>query len=440
MLRILTLVILGQVPIFASSEANSPSFTEHPNLDTLSALIIEGLAHNPGIKAAELEVAALHSSPNQQWFLSPPEIGIDFFQTPLSSFPNPLHQQQEIDYSIRQTFPFPGKISKRKEAEHQHAEMGASELLLKKNSLSLTLKTLYYGGYLLDRQIEINQENRNILEQQLEILRKQYEVGIGRQVDLLRIQSELTKLKLSHLKLNQARSSIDLEFTSLLNRKEVKKITVATKIVPIQLTFTLEQLPNLIEKNHPSLRLNQRAINMLIAEQAMNRKDLYPDFTIGGAYKNGLNNSAPPSSSGDENFWSLNATMTLPFAFWSSPKYTTGNKQIETQIMAAKQAGMETKNQLVFKAKNAFVNTENQKNQLQIINAQLLPQAAQTLASSEIAYRAGKADLKDLLEAYQLQFSIRENQEMNLTELLINQAELEYALGVDLVSLQGMQP
>ena len=42
--------------------------------------------------------------------LDPPQVAFEFYQSPISAFPNPFKDQMEYDYSIQQMFPFPGKL------------------------------------------------------------------------------------------------------------------------------------------------------------------------------------------------------------------------------------------------------------------------------------------------------------------------------------------
>lgn len=408
-----------------------------PRPEALSDLIHEALENNPSIKSIQLEVHALHATTESKWYLDPPEIGIDFYQTPLSSFPNPIKGQKEIDYSVKQAFPFPGKIAARIDAEHKHGNMGEADLQLAKNSLKLKIKTIYYSLYLWNKRIQFNQENQSRLFEQSITARQKYEQGLGKQIDLLRIESELTQLTSEGLSLEQSKQANMLELLTILNRMGNVNVTVTDTLQPMTIKIKEEQLTKIIAENHPAFKNIERAKEMQLAQQNMARKEFYPDFVIGGAYKDMLNNKDAHGQSIGENFWSVNATMTLPFAFWSSPKYKAGVNQYSIKLLQVDEELKSTRNQLTSQAKAAYLNVINLEKQQKIIEEQLIPQSEQTLASTEIAYRNGKADFKDLLEANQLQLSIKQNLATTQTQIMISQAELEFALGADLNTISG---
>ncbi|MEX2088521.1 MAG: TolC family protein, partial [Bacteroidota bacterium] len=73
----------------------------------LEALLKEALENNPRLRAARNQTAAARTRVDQVTSWDAPQFGVEFFQTPVQSFPNPLKSQMEMDYFIQQMFPFP---------------------------------------------------------------------------------------------------------------------------------------------------------------------------------------------------------------------------------------------------------------------------------------------------------------------------------------------
>ena len=84
--------------------------TVYPPPDALR-LVEKALSHHPALAAAHLSADAAHANGKHHAAWEAPEIGVEFYQAPVSSFPNPLKDQREIDYSVSQVIPFPGKLS-----------------------------------------------------------------------------------------------------------------------------------------------------------------------------------------------------------------------------------------------------------------------------------------------------------------------------------------
>jgi len=77
----------------------------------LNDLIEEALQNNPDLIGARHEIAEARARIPQAEAWEPPQIGVEFFQTPVESFPNPADDSMELDYFIQQMVPFPGKRS-----------------------------------------------------------------------------------------------------------------------------------------------------------------------------------------------------------------------------------------------------------------------------------------------------------------------------------------
>lgn len=74
----------------------------------LDELITEALSNNPQLAAARQASSAAQARIGQATSLDAPQAGVEFFQTPVKSFPNPIKDGMETDYYIQQMIPFPG--------------------------------------------------------------------------------------------------------------------------------------------------------------------------------------------------------------------------------------------------------------------------------------------------------------------------------------------
>lgn len=424
------LIVAAQTMVHPMEGASTAEVSGHG--DSLEGLVAEALQNNPGIKAAGFQVKALHSSVDHAWYLDAPEIGVDFYQTPISSFPNPIKNQSEIDYSVRQALPFPGKIASRINAEHKHAEMGEADLVSRKRKVIRDVKTLYYELYLLDQKLKINQENQILMGRFLEIARRQYEVGLGKQSDILQAQTEATKIMSDSISLRQEREATESLLNAVLNRKTGKPLVVTSQLIPYQMEWTLEQIRPILEKSHPGLQGMKAGIRMREAEKTMAGKNLLPDFMIEGAFKDMLR--MPPGTHGGlpENYWSVSASMNLPLALWSLPKYRAGTMQSSANLIEAEQEYIEAENMIFARAQGALSKAESNFDLLHLSQDVLLPQTEHALETNLVAYQGGKSEFMALIEAYRMRLMARQDSEMALMQLLSSQADLEEAVGLNL--------
>ncbi len=406
--------------------------------ESLSSLVAEAVQNNPGLKALEFRAKSMHSSSDHFWSLEPPEIGVDFYQTPTASFPNPLKNQMEIDYSVKQAFPFPGKISARINAEHTHASMAEADLEVRKRKTILAVKSYYYELYLLDRRLEINRENQSLMARLIEVARRQYEVGMGRQADILRAQTEATNLKSDSILLVQERRSMESMLNSLLNRKTAAAISVTDTLIPALVNWNLDQLRPLVKKSHPELQGMEANIQMRVAEKKLVRKDLLPDIMVGGMFKDMLKSTSGSHSSGPpENYWSVMASMNIPFALWSLPKYRALDVQSAANLEQARMDYTDAENMAYARAQGALLKAESTGELLRLSRDILLPQSQQALESNLAAYQGGKGEFMGLIDAYRMRLMAKENSQMSLMQLMVSQAELEEAVGLNLEEISN---
>lgn len=400
--------------------------------DSLPALVAEAMRNNPSIQAAEYQVKALRASPDHAWSWEAPQVGVEFFQTPVKSFPNPIKNQQEIDYSVQQAIPFPGKIATRIRAEDRRVDMGSADLEALKRQVARDVKADYYELYLLDRRMEINGESQALMRRLIEIARRQYEVGMGRQADILKAQTELTSLRTDSIGLAQMRRATAGMLNALLNRPADRPLPVAAELKVSGLGWTFGQIAGILEENHPKLRSMQASIRMREAERAMAGKEYLPEFMVRGTYKSML--AMPPGAMEAplEDYWSVMVSMSLPVAFWSLPRYRAGYAQGEANVAEAKREYANMRNMLLAKAQEALLKAESGAEQARLAKSVLVPQAQQALESDQAAYQGGKGDFMTLLDAYRTRLMAKENAEMAIMQLSASQADLEEAVGLGL--------
>ena len=76
-------------------------------VDTLDiqVLVNTALQNNPQLHAMRHEAEAKKAQIQQATSWEAPQVGVEFYQTPISSFPIPTKKNMETDYFIQQMFP-----------------------------------------------------------------------------------------------------------------------------------------------------------------------------------------------------------------------------------------------------------------------------------------------------------------------------------------------
>ncbi len=408
--------------IFFTASAQVDSVANQQIFDTqLHELLQEVLSGNPSLKAAGYKVAVASAASKKS--LDPPQVGVEFYQAPINSFPNPFKNQMEVDYSLQQMLPFPGKLSAMSSAEKKRSEMLDADKQTLADDLIRDVKTAYYELYFIDRKKEILLEKRGLLKNFEEIARKQYEVGIGTQSDILRAQTEISLITKDSIDLEQNRISALAMINALRNKPMDAVIPLLPEIQSPSLQLIIDKIMSLAEVNRSELVSMKLNTAMQQAELRAAKKEFYPDFMVRGTYKQMAENP---------DYWALMVGLSIPVAPWSLKKYSAGASSSEALVSQATQDYNAMHNMVASQVRDAVAKVECNQAQIQIIRQTIIPQATQTLQSVIAAYQTGKQDFLMLIDAERMLLMAKQDYHMAVMNFLASQAQLERAVGLSI--------
>ncbi len=404
------------------------AFAQEIQCDRLEKLVGEALQKNPQLQAAKYTTSAVRAQIRQRTAWSPPQFGVEFYQTPIRSFPNPIKDGMETDYFVQQMLPFPGKLSAMGKAAQGNARMIAQEYQALEKKIIRELKSAYYELYLIQHKIEINKETQELLRRFSEIARKMYEVGIGNQVDALRAQTELSLLINQGVNLQLEKKSISAMLNTLLSRPPDRALGEIAEIDVKHHQWTLEQLKPLAEEHRAELQAMKYNIEMNKAELRLAKREYFPDLMVQVMYKD-------MKMTGDD-FWSTMLGMNIPLALWSSGKYKGQVEENKLKLMQAEEEYRSMSNMVFTEIQEAVIKIESHYNSMQLYDQTVIPQAEQTLQSTIAAYQTGKTDFLMLLDSYRMLLMSKLDYYMAKMNYLSSQAALEQAVGLSIAEIE----
>ncbi|MBN1980292.1 MAG: TolC family protein [Chitinivibrionales bacterium] len=417
---VLVLVVLKTMSY--SQLSNSVAATNQQIFDSLLQQLIDtALRDNPGLKATYHKIEASQASIAIQKGLEPPQFALEFFQAPISSFPNPLKEQMEIDYSLQQMIPFPGKLSAMAAVAQANTAMLKWEKETAEQELIKSVKEAFFELYLVYRKIEINKENLELIAGFIETATKQYELGMGKQSDILAGQTQLSSLLNINIVLEQNKQSMQAMINGLTSRQFDSPVPFIPQISPAIDTMSLSELLSLARKNRPELKAMEAAISMQQAEVNANRQERLPDFMVRGMYKQMLEGS---------DSWSLMLGLSLPFAPWSQNRFYAATLSSEARVKQAQQEYANMHNMVQSQIQDAASKVRSNRQLLQASQYTSIPQARQTLQSAIAAYQTGSRDFLMLIDIQKMLLMAQLDYHMAVMNLLSSRAQLERAIGV----------
>jgi outer membrane protein TolC len=418
---------IGRLAIALALFIPSVALTQESKPLKLDDLIAEALQNNPQLRAAGNRAAAARTRVNQATSWEPPQLGVEFFQVPVQSFPNPLKNNMETDYSLQQMIPFPGKLSAMGSAAVSNANMEDQGLRALRRKVVRQLKSAYYELYLAQRKIQINSENQGLMRRFVDIAQKHYEVGMGKQADILRAQTELSTLVNGGINLQKEKKVAESMINMILSRPTDQPLGFVPEIEQDIPEWSFASLRTLALESRPELKAMQSNISMNKSELGVAKREYYPDLMARVTYKDMATTS--------NDFWSVMVGFSIPLAPWSSGRYTSKVEENELNVRRAEDDQTTMQNMVLFELQDALVKVRTNQNLVLLYKNTVIPQAEQTLQSTVASYQTGKTEFLMVIDAYRMVLMAKLDYYMAVMNEMASQAQLEQAVGMKIADI-----
>ena len=256
--------------------------------------------------------------------------------------------------------------------------------------LRSTTAMAYYELYAAEQSIAIATDTRRLLQDIAKIAETMYEVGEGRQADVLRAQVEIARMTEEITRMEAMRVAAAARLNALLDRDAATPVAaVALPLFPEPIPST-DSLVNVASRNRPMIRAGLEEVQAADAAAVRARRELWPDLIVGAQY--GQRNG----EMGTERMGSLMFGASLPIF--------AGKRQLKMREEAAAMRAMAEADLQYMRADTrgrvgeAHAALSRARNLTRLYLTTVLPQAEATVASAMSAYRVGRVDFMTLLD------------------------------------------
>ncbi len=341
----------------------------------------EVMERNPSIQAAKARADARKYSAKIERSLPAPEFSYERWGLGGGKI------AEESWYGIRQKIPFPSKLSRKAQSmEHEANAQGYHAQGTERELLSQAEKA-YFDLFYYSRALPNVEENAILFRQFIRSGAAKYATSEIAQVDLVRAQTELTKLLNLKITLEQEKASIDLELKTLMNR--VFDVPLGTPEAP-----TMRELPNVDALEHwalsnrPEVRAAEHHIEHLRANRAVAKLEYVPDFEVRYAYR------TRPLLDNDS---MVMVGIELPFFWLNRPRAVNRMAEAELKEAQANFSSLQLETRAAIH--RAWTGADTARRSAQLIETTLLPQARQTQKIMVKAYATRQVTFLDLVDA-----------------------------------------
>jgi outer membrane protein, heavy metal efflux system len=416
----LTVAIMFVI-LFTGEELKAQGTDSVPRDRLMLPELIQGvLARNPELVAARKQREAATNRITQARSLDDPILSIQLWNVPQ---PFKATQADNTIFGLSQNLPFPGKLGLKGEVASRSADMTEQAVHAKERELVARLKQAYYDLFLMQKTIQIHHEQVELLRQFFEIANTKFRAGKGSQADVLKAQVELSLLQQQLPVLEQRRKTAGAMLNTLLDRDPSLPLGLAQEPPQLPIDQPLDDLHRLALNDRPELKAAELDVQRSEQSHALAQRQYYPDFNV--AFQRFQNYQA------NDGFGAYVA-MSIPFAFWTKPKYDAGVQEAAAAVSVAQAQQHTLENLTRFQVDDLLAKLRATDQVATLYRTTILPQAEQSLESARVGYRVGKGSFLDLIDAQRTWRGFQQEYFKAIVDRQHRLTELEQVVGITL--------
>jgi len=378
------------VTIASSGARAAPAQAGDPQLQELVA---EAMRNNPELRAARNERDASRHRVSPAGALDDPMLEVGVLNAPVPSWSLNREDMTMKMLGLSQRIPFPGKRGLRQDVAAKDAEAVAYGYQETVNRVLRDVKVAYFELAFVAESAGLVEKNKRVLEQLLKISESRYAVGQGSQADVLKAQTQLSRMMDERIKLSRERQAIEAELTRALGRGPEAGAPVPETLRLRVAALQLEPLREAALNERPQLLGLKSLIDRSAKALDLARKEYYPDIDVKLAY--GQRDNTPEGMRRDD-LVSLTLAINLPV--WRESKLDPRVAEAIAMRDQAMDMYQAQENEVSSKLRQQVANAEQSLKSARLYETGILPQARLAVESSLAAYKVNRVDFLTLLD------------------------------------------
>jgi outer membrane protein TolC len=416
-----------------------------PEPASLREYIVLALEQNPEIRAAE-EMARMRAARVPQATALPDPMVMT------RTLPQPNEFADGSNYftlGVQQVLPVPEKLDRAGRVALQEARMALQELQRARLNVIADVKRAYFRLYIVDRMIEVDRTNQDLLRGLIDAARAQVASGRRRQDDVLRAQVELSNIESQLVELQQERVTTAAMLNQVLSRPPGAAVAPLEEFDVRSAELQLDALIAAAAERSPDLQRLREQLERDRQAVELARLAYWPDFTVGFEWMymrpraafvpppdptTGMTPMIDRMSEAGTDSWAILFGANMPV--WIE-KIEAGIREARSRLAASQHEYAAARNRVSFEIEDALARVRAQQELAAIFGSTIVPQAQQAYEVSRAAYSAGESDFLFVIDNWQkwLMFTIQYHRALGELERGI--ADLEAAIGVSLEDVGG---
>jgi outer membrane protein, heavy metal efflux system len=253
----------------------------------LTSLIAEAVEQSPEIRAAQATAAAVEARVRPAGALPDPMVSLSYENDGVSPSLGTM-EMTRLQFMAQQAIPFPGKLRLAKEVARKDAERAGTTPQRTALTIAASVRRAYADLLEAREGLRLIDEQADTWKSIEDVTRVRYAAGLASQQDVLRSQSERTRLLQQRQSAEAAERTSLSELRQLLFRSPDSPIPTEQRLVPGRLAPVPPREQTLARALDETPELKEIALakerSKLSADLA--RRNLKPDFVASAGYMN----------------------------------------------------------------------------------------------------------------------------------------------------------
>ena len=393
---------------------------------TLTSLIDAALARSPGLQAKKRAYEAARSRVIAAWLPEDPTVGADVEgQSSLFDFGSRTNRE----YMVSQTIPFPTTLLLRGQVAAREARIAYQQYQEAQRDTIWHIEQPYYDLYMNKKTIVALEEVEELLDKLSRAVQARYASNQASQQDVLKVQIELSKVRIDLFNARQQEHVAEAHFSHILDRSLETRYTIPDDLPETLLTLTRPELEHLALKTKPELLAMETGISRAKANRLMTFTNWMPEVT---------GRIEARQFRGESSLREKDTFIGITVPVWSLLKGVGGEwNSAQREVQQAQAQYLEMKNEVLLAVHEAYAAAASAQNGLLQYEQVILPQARQQVDVAFASYEAGRTDFLNLIDAQRMlkdaqmaYYKVKADYERGLSNLRL-------AIGSDLPTAQG---
>ena len=395
----------------------------------LATLLVEAAQHNPALLAAREQVNVSAARIDQVSALPDPQLSVSLLNYPVDTLSSSDTPMAGTDFKLAQKFPFPGKLSTKRELARQQelwAQAKYEDLILQ---VRQQVRDSWYALNFQRQAIALTKTHVDLMDDLSRLVENRYQVGKGLQQNVLTAQVARSRLFDLLLRLQKDAEISQARINSLVGR--ATDLPIENIPVPAETSadLGLAQLQQQARENRPMFVAFAALIDQNEKKARLAELDYRPDFNVWAGYRFRDDELAD----GGTDFVSGGISINLPFPV---AKRRAAVREADAGLRLAHQQHNDFTRQVDFELHRGLSELQQAQKLTSLYADGIIPQAEQAYKATMIAYQVDKVNFLILHDSVMTLYKYRVDLARAQSDVQRSSARLQATTGLDDINIK----